>query len=49
MKIFNMYQADVFVQYGCIVERILKVDGKQCIKFVRNETFEKCMKKWQRR
>lgn len=49
MKIFNMYQADIFVQKGCTVERILKIDGKQCIQFVKDEVFEKCMKEWQKR
>lgn len=49
MKIFNMYQADVFVQYGCRVKRILKVDDKQCIIFQEDEIFFECLSKWRTR
>lgn len=46
MKIFNMYQADVFVQFGCRVKRILKIDGKQCIIFHEDDVFKECIEKW---
>lgn len=49
MKIFNMYQADIFVQYGCRVKRILKIDGKQCIIFHEDEVFQDCLTKWRNR
>jgi len=49
MKIFNMYQADVFVQHGCKVKRILKIDGKHCIIFYEDEIFHDCLTKWRNR
>lgn len=30
VKIFNMYQADVFVRQGCRVKRILRIENKNC-------------------
>lgn len=49
MKIFNMYQADVFVQHGCRVKRILKIDGKQCIIFHEDKIFNECITRWRDR
>lgn len=44
-----MYQADVFVQQGCRVKRILRIENKNCIIFYEDEIFFKTMKKWRNR
>ena len=44
-----MYQADKFVQVGAVVERILKINGCQCIKFKVDDRFIELVHKWNNR
>ena len=48
-EVFNMFQADKFVQFGAKVDRILKINGSQCIKFKVDDRFLQLMNKWNNR
>lgn len=48
-EIFNMFQADKFVQAGALVERIIKINGCQCIKFKSDDKFLELLHKWNNR
>lgn len=49
IKIFNLFQANIFIQKGCVIKNVGISKGKFFVAFQLNNCLNELLKKWQNR